>query len=148
VSEAALGVLLAALHERLKIQSVQQSVSVSQTRLMLRVPPASSKAWIRLVFAMLRAAKGKAWTLDISKMFVVEPDERFGWRVIIQGAYLTSACAELAQVVRTVPLQIARTAGLPPNEEEVQLVGSPNRSKTAGLLGQVVVGGSATGVVR
>lgn len=134
--------LYAALHERTGVEVPlpgTQNETETQLRFMARVHRGNpTTLWLGVVRHLLVFSRqpGLPWTLDISKRYFVTPEDdlKYGWRIIIQSSALTpDIFVQLAQQVRGVQVQGRQL-------EEVQLHGSPTRSRTAGLYGQVPVG--------
>ena len=101
----------------------------------------STTTWLSIADRLIelgdqQLATGKpAWTIDISKQYFRKPAFKYGWRVILQSAELSKIFEPLAMEIKAVKTQIFAV-----EVQEVALYGSPNRSKTAGLLGHVPIG--------
>jgi hypothetical protein len=126
-----------ALRARGQIEVVSENHTSTQLRVMFRVPNQSTKTWMAVVKGLLQTAKREGWSLDLSKQFFLvasdSDDMRFGHRLILQNADLEKVDSLFSDV--TASVKVAATQLM-----EVPLVGSPNRSRTAGPMGQVRVG--------
>jgi len=132
--------IYAALHEKVGAELLNETVKENQLRFMLRVKLGqSTTTWLATIDHLImlgdrQLATGKPeWTIDVSKQYFRKPDLKYGWRIIIQEAELSKYYDMLAREIRSVQVQGYQI-------EEVKLHGSPNRSKTAGLLGHVPIG--------
>lgn len=138
------GLIYAACHERTSggWELLNETHTEKQLRFMMRIksgPPTT--IWLSIVDRLLelgdqQLATGKpAWTIDISKQYFRKPTFKYGWRIILQSAELPKVFETLATEIKAVKSQVFAV-----EVQEVALYGSPNRSKTAGLLGHVPIG--------
>lgn len=137
-------ILYAALHEKCGAEVIPstEALTASQLRFLMRVKPGVNTArWLGVLESLLIISIGAKYGLDVSKQYFLGPNLKFGWRVILQSSELPAHIALLAEAVKH-----AQVRGVPVQEVEVPLVGSPNRSPTAGLMGTVATG--ATAMVR
>jgi hypothetical protein len=132
-------ILYEAFNARAGAQVISETLSENQVRFMVRVQKGpSTKRWLAITKCLLQLARrGAPWTIDISKQYFLMPDneddQRYGWRLIIQGKDLESHFATMAKAVKGMHIQAEQL-------DEVTLNGSPNRRVSAGYTDKVLVG--------
>lgn len=137
--------LYAAMHERAGAELLNETATDKQLRFMVRVRKGiNTTTWLSIIDRLLElgdtqvASGSPAWTIDVSKQYFRKPGLKYGWRIILQGVGVYEHLNVLAEEVRKVVVTATAI-----EVQEIPLHGSPNRSKTAGLMGQVPIGPAA-----
>jgi hypothetical protein len=129
------------LQTRVQAEIVDEEYHENRVRFNPRIPKGpQTTLWNQFVARMLQLARleldsprGPSWTIDISKQMTLAPDLRWGWRVILQSPAIAETVLAIATDLKGLRVRSSQI-------EEVRLVGSPNRSRTAGPTGTVPVG--------
>lgn len=129
-------VFISALNERIGAEVVSEKRTDKQLRLMLRIKRGQSTTiWLSIIERLLeleneqKATGSPAWTIDISRQYFLDPDLKYGWRVILQGSPLDQHFSTLAKGVKEATVK--STAEV----TEIPLYGNPNRRSGRQLVG-------------
>jgi len=96
--------LLHKLQVRGGFETVNDTKSNTQLRILGRVPKESMNMWLIVVQRFLAASEKSDWTVDVSKQYFLKNDRVvFGWRLIFQGSTVWDQLAELGQIVTNSP---------------------------------------------
>lgn len=117
----------------------QRTPNKTSATLMLRVPPASQKAWTEVVQEFLLSAekqptRATAWTLDISRVYFLDKESqvvRYLWRVVLNG--------NVTLGIETLGMSLIRTISQGVEVTSMPLIGrlepTPGSTKGAHSIG-------------
>jgi hypothetical protein len=109
---------------RFGFQTVSKEATANKVRLMGRVNPKRSEAWLMLIDYVEESKRGATWSFDVSKQYFKPegPNQRvrYAWRVIFQGPELGTVLPPVLTDAPMVPVEL-------PDGLEVPLHASPNR---------------------
>ena len=131
--------LYAALGSRAGFETVSETATDQQLRVIGRVSQQGMPNWLIVIQQLLLNQEDAPWNVDISKQYFLRGGKvLYGWRLIFQGEELESYLDQIIEIVHGSP-HAKRTV------DEVPLVGCspdrnvPKRGKGAqGVLGAVV----------
>lgn len=108
----------AALWQRSGFSPSQRKEADTELRVVARIDQKKRPTWQKVLQALLRAAHGTGWTLDISKKFFLKNDSKngtvvHGWRIILKADDMRSALIKLTKAVHLVSPESVEVTEIP-----------------------------------
>jgi hypothetical protein len=96
--------LLHKLQVRGGFETVNNTGTNTQLRILGRVPKDAMNGWLIVVQRFLAASEKADWTVDVSKQYFLKNEKVvFGWRLIFQGDTVWDQIDELGKIVTNAP---------------------------------------------
>lgn len=99
--------LLSTICNRFGMQVVNQNVSQSQVRLVLRINPQHTRNWLVAGQHLLRVSKRSEWTFDLSRHYFLRGGDDgvmvWAWRVIFQHQDIMSQVPSIISAMSSAP---------------------------------------------